>query len=335
MSGSCLTPRTIVRTYPQAPCPPAVDEECSHFPKWIECKTCCSDGSIHTGYNATDGILEYCHEGQTYLVESLTEEANCDNPFSGQQKMPPTWKVTTLPNALNALKGKQDALRDCDGKTLTAGTKVPSCDEVCDLVKELDDKKQDTLMGCDGKALAADTKVPSCDAVDEALAEKQNKLKSCGGSELGDKEVVACDQMGEGIVWDEESGTWVVDSDCGPGYMCLPNGCGTILWGYAVITADRTVHKVELPVTLNAAVDPSQTSVTITDFGDSKQVDGQLIDDGDTANLTSRQSNSDLSWVSMLDNPESSIGIYEVKSNTDSLPSKTVTWVMMTNRTCA
>ena len=158
--------------------------------------------------------------------------------------------------------------------------------------------------------------------------------KNCSGDKV-DGAIVQCDEMGDGLTWDAASNQWRVDITCGPGYICMPNGCGTILWGYAVITADRTVHNVPLPVTLSAAVDPSQTSVTITDFGDSQTTDGEQVDAGDPANLTSRQSNSDLSWTSMAVDPDSNFGIYAVKSEDNALPNQTVSWMMMTQRTCA
>ena len=338
MSGSCLTPRTTVRTYPQAPCPPAMSEstDCKMYDGYTPCDDC---PDYPNGYPAGKCLVVNVN-GKCWTAVSMQND-NKSNPnnFIGNTDESKAWLVMEPCDYHKWLiksetKSKQDALQDCGGKALAGGTKVPSCSDVCELLEKMDEKKQDQLLSCAGEALAGGTKVPSCNELADGLDEKQDKLKSCSGADLGESEVVACSEMGEGLEWDASAKKWVVSADCGPGYYCLPGGCGTILWGYAVITADNTIHKVDLPVALSAAVDPSQTSVTISDFGDTLRADGEDVNNTN-AGLTSRQSSSNLSWTSMATDRNSSFGIYEVKATDDALPSKTVTWTMMTNRTCA
>jgi len=152
----------------QLPC----GEGCALFPVWEKCpeKNGCCD--TNAGYSASDGIMGYCYQGQMYVVESLTEEKNCDDPFAGAQRNPATWKVLTMSSVIAS---KQDNLKGLNGMLLAGGSCVMTCTQVASAI---------------ANAVKDFLTWPQIEANVRSL------FKKCGGKDI-DGELVQCDQFGD------------------------------------------------------------------------------------------------------------------------------------------
>ena len=174
---------------------------CTDFPEWKECGCAIEQGA---GYDNTDGVHTYCVGTVKYLVESLTDDKNCDDPLEGSRKGTPTWSIQTYADFVG---GKQDPLADGSDNPLPEGTQVVThaeFDAAAATTATAIASRQAPLLSCAGNALPANTRVPTCDEMTNAIANVDTvapyALRDCDGAALANNALVAsCDDLAQGL----------------------------------------------------------------------------------------------------------------------------------------